>query len=350
MRIWIVGFGTVGQWLLRAIDAGERRLAERHGVAFDVVGIANQRGGLVYHQDGLDLRAALERASRGDALTRLEHTARWADALAGMRATDADVLVEVTASPASDGEPGIAHMREALGRSIPVVTSNKWPVALHGVELRRRADQASVPFRAESTVMSGTPVLGPLTEGLAGASPLALRGVLNATANFVLTRMTDGVAYEQALAEAQRTGLAERDPTDDLDGNDAVAKVMILAALVFGCQLRRADVLGRGISTVAESDMARARADGTPIRELASLRPAEGAADGALRATVEPVALARDDPLAAMGETTNAIVCKVAPLGEVAIRGPGAGPELARQGVLSDLINVARGLRAPARD
>jgi homoserine dehydrogenase len=338
VRIWIVGFGTVGQWLLRAIDAGERRLAERHGVAFDVVGIANQRAGLVYHQDGLDVRAALERASRGDALTRLEHTARWADALAGMRATDADVLVEVTASPGSDGEPGIAHMREALGRSIPVVTSNKWPVALHGVELRRRADQASVPFRAESTVMSGTPVLGPLTEGLAGASPLALRGVLNATANFVLTRMTDGVAYEQALAEAQRTGLAERDPTDDLDGNDAVAKVMILAAL------------GRGISTVAESDMARARADGTPIRELASLRPAEGAADGALRATVEPVALARDDPLAAMGETTNAIVCKVAPLGEVAIRGPGAGPELARQGVLSDLINVARGLRAPARD
>jgi homoserine dehydrogenase len=350
VRIWVVGFGTVGQWLLRAIDTGERRLAERHGVAFDVVGIANRRGGFVFDQNGLDVRAALEGASRGDALTGLERTARWGDAFAGMQATEADVLVEVTASPASDGEPGIAHMREALGRGIPVVTSNKWPVALHGVELRRRADEASVPFRAESTVMSGTPVLGPLTEGLAGASPLALRGVLNATANFILTRMTDGVAYERALAEAQRIGLAERDPTDDVDGNDAVAKVMILAALVFGRQLRRQDVLGRGISTIAESDMARARADGTPIKELASLQPAAAASDGELRATVEPVALAPDDPLAAVAGTTNAIVCKVAPLGEVAIRGPGAGPELAGQGVLSDLINVARRLGPPGGD
>jgi homoserine dehydrogenase len=350
VRIWVVGLGTVGQWLLRAIDANERGLAERHGVAFDVVAIANRREGIVFREEGLDIRAALEGAARGDALTQLAHTARWTDALEGMRATEADVLVEVSASPAADGEPGIAHMREALGRGIAVVTSNKWPVALQGVELRRRADEASVPFRAESTVMSGTPVLGPLTEGLAGASPRALRGVLNATANFILTRMADGVDYEQALAEAQRTGLAERDPSDDVDGNDAVAKVMILAGLVFGCQLRRQDVLGRGISTIAESDVARARGDGTPIKEVAILEPAGAAADGELRARVEPVALAPGDALAAVGGTTNAIVCRVDPLGEVAITGPGAGLQLAGQGVFSDLINVARWLRPSTRD
>jgi homoserine dehydrogenase len=348
VRTWIVGFGTVGRWLVRAIDANERRLAERHGIAFDVVAIANRRDGFVFDDEGLDIRAAHAGASRGEPLTRLAHTGHWTDALDGMRATDADVLVEVSASPASDGEPGIAHMRQALGRGVAVVTSNKWPVALHGVELRRCAEEASVPFRAESTVMSGTPVLGPLTEGLAGAAPIALRGVLNATANFILTRMVDGAGYEQALADAQRNGLVERDPTDDVDGNDAVAKVMILAGLVFGCRLRREDVFRRGISTIAESDVARARADGTRITEVASLEPASAEADGDLRARVEPVALGPDDPLAAVRGTTNAVVCRADPLGEVAITGPGAGLELAGQGVFSDLINAARRLQSSA--
>jgi homoserine dehydrogenase len=342
LRTWVVGFGTVGQWLVRAIDANERRLDGIYGVAFDVVAIANRRDGFVFSDEGLDMRAACDVASRGESLLELEHAAHWPTALEGMRATDADILVEVSASPATDGEPGVAHMREALQRRVAVVTSNKWPVALHGLELRRLADEARAAFRAESTVMSGTPVLGTLTEGLAGASPLALRGVLNATVNFILTRMGDGVAYEEALAEAQRNGLAERDPSDDVDGNDAAAKVMILAGLVFGRQLRRQDVVSRGASAVAESEVARARADGAWIREVASLELAGGAPDGDLSGRVEPVALGPGDPLASVAGTTNAIVCRVAPLGEVTIVGPGAGLELAGQGVFSDLIQVAR--------
>jgi homoserine dehydrogenase len=307
-------------------------LAELHGVAFDVVAIANRRDGFVFHEQGLDLRAA----SEGQALSELEHTAHSPTGLDGIRATEADILVEASASPAPDGEPGASHMRAAIERGVAVVTSNKWPVALHGVELRRRADEAAVAFRAESTVMSGTPVLGPLTEGLAGATPLSLRGVLNATANFILTRMADGVGYEQALSEAQRDGLAERDPSDDVDGHDAAAKVMILAGLVFGRQLRREDVSGRGISTISEPDVARARASGDTLREVATIDGAE--------ANVQPVALGPDDPLASVEGTTNAIVCRVDPLGEIKIAGPGAGLELAGQGVFSDLINVARRL------
>ena len=147
--------------------------------------------------------------------------------------------MEVTASPPVDGEPGLTHMREALGRGIPVVTSNKWPVALHGAELATLARSQGAAFRAESTVMSGTPVLSALTEGLAGTVPVALRGVLNATANVILSKMADGTSYEDALAEAQRAGLAERDPAADVEGYDATAKVMILSALVFGRQLGR---------------------------------------------------------------------------------------------------------------
>jgi homoserine dehydrogenase len=337
LRIWVVGFGTVGQWLVRAIEANERRLGDAYGVGFDVVAIANRRDGFVFSDEGLDIREACDAASRGESLLQVEHTEHWPTALEGMRATDADLLVEVSASPATDGEPGVAHMREALRRRVAVVTSNKWPVALKGLELRRLATEAEAAFRAESTVMSGTPVLGPLTEGLAGASPLALRGVLNATANFILTRMADGAAYEHALAEAQRSGLAERDPSDDVDGNDAVAKAMILAGLVFGHQLRPQDVVRRGISAIDEADVAHARARGTWIREVASL----DLPGSDLSARVEPVALEGGDPLAWIDGTANAIVCQVAPLGQVTIAGPGAGLELAGQGVLSDLINVA---------
>ena len=125
-------------------------------------------------------------------------------------------------------------MREALGRGIPVVTSNKWPVALHGVELTELAAKEGTAFRAESTVMSGTPVLSTLTEGLAGATVTAIRGVLSATVNFILSRMAEGDGYDEALAHAQRAGLAERDPAADVDGDDETAKAMILAALVFG--------------------------------------------------------------------------------------------------------------------
>jgi homoserine dehydrogenase len=197
--------------------------------------------------------------------------------------------------------------------------------------------------------MSGTPVLGPLTEGLAGASPLALRGVLNATVNFILTRMADGIDYEQALADAQRNGFAERDPSDDVDGNDAVAKAMVLAGLVFGRQLRPQDVSRRGVSAIAESEVDRARANGDRIREIASLEGGGAALEGGLSAKVEPVALGPGDPLASVDGTTNAILCRVAPLGEMTIVGPGAGLELAGQGVFSDLINVARRFPPPSR-
>ena len=258
MRIWLVGFGTVGQWLARTLDSQAERLAARYGVEVTVVGIANARDGFVHAADGLDLGSALALAGEGRTIAELPGARHWSTALDGLRATEADLLVEVTASPAADGEPGISHMREALGRGIPVVTSNKWPVALHGVELAELARAQRVAFRAESAVMSGTPLLSTLVDGLAGATPVGLRGLLNATANFILTRMAEGRSYDEALAEAQAAGLAERDPAADVEGHDSVAKVMILSALVFRRQLRL-DEVGRRASTPSPARRSRRR-------------------------------------------------------------------------------------------
>jgi len=371
LRVWLIGFGTVGRWLAGALDTQAQRLASRFGCTVQVVGIANARDGFVYDAGGLNLRSALAAAAAGRPITAQPGARAWPTALDGLRATEADLLVEVTASPRSDAEPGLSHIREALRRGIPVVTANKWPVARHGAELAALARSRGVAFRAESTVMSGTPVLSTLTEGLAGAVPLGLRGVLNATANAILTQMADGTSYEQALAAAQRAGLAEPDPAADVEGWDTVAKVMILSALVFGRQLTLEQVTCRGITGVTGQQAREAAAAGQRIRHVATLEFAgpdgtgpdgtgpegtgpkgagpeasraeasrvEGA--GAVTARVQPETVPADDLLARIDGVANAVVCRARPVGEVTIIGPGAGPQLAGQGVLSDLIAVA---------
>ena len=342
VRIWIVGFGTVGQWLLHAIRSQAPRLADRYGFVPRVVGVASARDGFVYGASGLDPLTVLELASAGRSLTELDGVRHWPSSAEGLAATETDVLVEVTASPADSGEPGGTHMRDALRRGIPVVTSNKWPVALHGVELAELAREKGVPFRAESTVMSGTPVLSTLVDGLAGTTPISLRGILNATANFILTRMEQGASYEDALTEAQDLGLTERDPTADVEGYDAMAKAMILAGLVFGTQLRPEDVVRRGISKIDLAQIDAATSEGARIKELVTLQLSEEGDAASLTVRVEPALLPHEDPLATVSGVVNAVVCRADPVGEVMVTGPGAGPELAGQGVFSDLIAVAR--------
>ena len=344
VRVWIVGFGTVGQWVANALTVHAERLADRYGVRVVVVGVATARDGFVYREEGLDVPALLAASAAGRPLADHPEARHWATAGEGVEATEADVLVETAASPASDGEPGYTHVSGALERGIPVVTSNKWPVALHGVELVQLARRHGVPFRAESSVMSGTPLLSALVDGLAGAVPIGLRGVLNATANDILTAMAGGKTYDQALADAQAAGLAERDPAADVEGPDTVAKVMILAALVFGRQLRPEDVTCRGITGVPREEVDGAVARGGRVRHVARLEFAGPDGTGAVDARVEPVEVGPGDPLAAVDGTTNAVVFRADPVGQVTIAGPGAGPELAGQGVFSDLIAVARGL------
>ena len=190
--------------------------------------------------------------------------------------------------------------------------------------------------------MSGTPVLSALTEGLAGTVPVALRGVLNATANVILSKMADGTSYEDALAEAQRAGLAERDPAADVEGYDATAKVMILSALVFGRQLGRGQVDCTGITGITGREARRVASAGRRIRQVATLGFSGPDGMGTVTARVQPEIVQAGDLLASIDGVANAVVCLASPIGEVTIIGPGAGPQLAGQGALSDIIAVAR--------
>ncbi len=329
VRVGVIGTGTVGQWLLRAIGARREALRTAYAIDLRVVAVAG-RDGLVSSPDGIDVGAALALRAAGAPVTRLPGVTRWPAPLEAIAALELDVLAEVTQSPPSDGEPGLSHIRAALARGIGVATSNKWPVALAGVELVARGGTG---FRAESTVMSGTPVLAALADGLGGATPLRLRGVLNATVGAICARLEEGAGYADAVAEAQAAGLAERDPSADVDGLDAVAKVMVLSALVFGEQLAVGDVARHGLSEFAGRAAPPA---GRRIREVATLDPGAGAR------SVEVGIVADDDPLAAVSGAINCVRLEADPLGVVTIAGPGAGPTLAGLGVFSDVVALAR--------
>jgi homoserine dehydrogenase len=181
--------------------------------------------------------------------------------------------------------------------------------------------------------MSGTPVLSTLTEGIAGARPVRLRGVVNATVNFICSRVAAGETYELALQAAKEIGLAEADPRSDVDGHDSVSKLMVLAALVFGIQLTVADVTRRGLSELELEP-------GDRVRELMTLDPLAG------RFSVEAGELAPDDALAGVDGARNAIVAEIDPIGEITIAGPGAGRDFAGQGVYSDLLRLIAGRRS----
>jgi homoserine dehydrogenase len=178
LRIWLVGFGMVGQWLVRALDSQAERLASRYGVAVTLVGLANARHGFIYDGNGLDLPSVLALASGAGSIAEQPGVRCWPSAHRAARATEADLLVGVTASPSTDGEPGRtrAHARGAW-TAHPGGDLQQMARRPARVELVALARDHGVPFCAEFTVMSGTPSLRALVDGLAGATPIALRGV-----------------------------------------------------------------------------------------------------------------------------------------------------------------------------
>lgn len=337
----IIGFGVVGRGLAELLLAQRDALRQRYDVEIMVVSVATARHGFIYREGGLDIATLLALAAQQRPLTEHPGTTRWPSALEGLQATGGDILAEVTATNLRDGEPGISHIRAALQRGMHVVTANKGPIALAASELMELARQQGVQLRVESTVMAGTPVISTLLEGMAGTPVRAVRGILNGTTNYILSAMSEGRDYVEVLAEAQARGYAEANPTADVEGYDAAAKALILAALVFERTLSLDQIVRRGIADISGEQVQQAQEEGKRIKLITSLRLAGDEKDVALEARVEPVALPLHDPLARVDGVTNAITCTTDALGDVTIIGPGAGGLQTGQGLLADIIAIA---------
>jgi homoserine dehydrogenase len=338
MRLLFLGFGTVGQGLAELLLAKRDELKKRYGFDWKVTGIADTLKGSAYDPKGIDLPKALAMAAKGESLAALDRRGKGWDALAMAKKAEADVLLEATYTDIKTGEPATSHIRAGLDRGVHVVTTNKGPLALHYRELAELAARHKVEFLFEGTVMSGTPVLSLVRETLAGAEILEMQGILNGTTNYILTRMEEGLSYEAALAKAQELGYAEAVPDADVLGWDALAKVTILANVVFGAALKPAESPCEGITKITAADIAKAKADGKRYKLIGRVWR-EG---GAVKATVAPRLVDLSQPLAGVIGATNAVAIKTDALGEVTIVGPGAGKAQTGFSMLTDLLHIVR--------
>lgn len=343
-RLALIGFGNVGRGLATILRDYGRTLAHREGADFRIMSVNTARHSSLYEPGGLDPAALLAAVGRGGRLDELPARHKGWDASRIVAESNADVVIEMTPTDTATAEPATTTIREALERGRHVVTVNKGPIALHYAELAGLAESRGVTLGVEGTVMGGTPVIRLSRELLATAGIAGIRGILNGTTNFILSRMETGESYAAALAEAQARGYAEADPTADVEGYDAAVKTVILGNLLLGGRLSMADVEREGITHLTPKDVAAARAEGTVWKLIGRVER-----DGdSVKAAVRPIRLPLSHPLAAVGGAGNAVTLTTRLLGDVTLAGPGAGGVETAYAVLNDLLALHRAGRRAA--
>ena len=319
-RVGVAGLGTVGAGLLNF-------LSERPGFA---------PAGATASVTGVSARSR-SRPRPYD----ISNLPWFDDPVALATSPDNDIFVELIGG--SDG-PAKAAVEAALNAGKPVVTANKALIAEHGAELAALAESKGVPLLFEAAVMGGVPAVKMMREALVGDDIKSVAGILNGTCNYILTEMeAGGRAFADVLAEAQRLGYAESDPTMDVGGFDAAHKISILAALAFGCAPNYAAAEIEGIEQVALLDIQLAKDLGYRIKLIAS---ADRSAEGVL-VRVHPTLVALNHPLAQAGGALNALFIEGARIGRIYVQGPGAGAGPTAAAVAADIADVMTGAKRP---
>lgn len=351
----LVGFGHVGRRFARLLEEKSVRLRGDHDLSWRVVGIATKRHGSAYDARGLDIVKALRLAEAGSSLgaligaesgrtispgaTGLE-LIRHATAEAKSRRMQHLVVVETTLLDIERGQPATDHVMAALRGGAHVVTANKGPVAFAYREIMAASEIERRRFLFEGAVMDGIPVFNLVRETLPAVDIVGFRGIINTTAHYILTAMEAGRTYAQALAEMQAEGIAEADPSFDVDGWDAAAKTAALVNVLMRGAVTPRAIDRTGIRGLTPEDMQNAVRRGKRLRLVASA----ARRDGRIEARVAPVELDAADPLASLGGRQNQIVLDTDILGPIGIQQLDGGLVQTAYALLSDLVTLARGL------
>ena len=326
VRVGVLGCGTVGASLVALVHRQNATIHARTGLSLEIS------------------RIAVRDLSRSRPIN-VENAVFTSDAMAVATDPSIDVIVEVMG--------GISPARElllaALGAGKPVITANKALLAAHGSELFAAAEAAGVDLLFEAAVAGGIPFIRPLRESLLAEPVLRVMGIMNGTTNYILTRMSEaGADYSDALAEAQSLGYAEADPTADVEGHDAAAKIAIVASIAFGAEVTGADVECEGISKITADDIAFAARHGYSVKLLAIAERFSGPDGDELSARVHPCLVPNAHPLAAVRDSFNAVFVQGEAVGDLMFYGRGAGGDPTASAVLGDLVDAAVNLQSGA--
>lgn len=322
IRIGIAGLGTVGAGLIKIIQKNSNILEARAGKSIKIVAVS----------------ALSKSKDRGVDLTAYE----WEnDPVALAKRDDIDVFVELIG-----GESGQAKKatEEAIKHGKHVVTANKAMLAIYGQELAIAAESCGVNLRFEAAVAGGIPVIKTLTESLAGNNITRIMGVMNGTCNYILTRMEDtGLTYEEIFEEANQLGFLEADPNLDVGGIDAAHKLVLLSSIAYGTQVDFNGAILEGIGRITIEDIKAASEMGYRIKLLG----VSSLSDAGLSQTMRPCLVPLTSPLAQLNGGTNMIIIEGDAVGQIVLRGAGAGEGPTASAVIADILDIARGINIP---
>ena len=341
-KLAMLGFGNVGRALARLLERKRPVLKDEYGITFSVTGIGTGRHGAAINAAGLDFIKAAEWVEAGKSIEPLSKAA-ISDNFDFIAKCGADVLFENTPVEHLTGRPAVDHVRAALQAGMHVCTANKGTV-VHGYsELTDLAASRGRKFLHEATVLGGAPLFSVMREGMPAARVLSFKGILNATTNIILTRMESGESLEDAVRYCQSIGIAETDPSKDVDGWDAAIKVAALATVLMGAALKPQDVSREGIRSLTPEAIARARAEGKRWKLVCTAER-----DGeSVRARVAPELVSVSSPLYGMEGSASVVELITDVLGPLSIvegesTGLVSGPETTAYGLLADFINAVR--------
>jgi len=342
-KIGLIGCGTVGQGLLETLLKRKEQLREEFDFEVKVVSISDKLKGSLLIPEGINLEMLLHLLESGKKISEyLEgkpNEAEQMDSLEIIDKCDADIIAELTYTDIKTAEPATSHIKKALRTGKHVVTSNKGPAALYYRELKKLAQENNLFFRIEGTVMSGTPVFNLFENGLAGNKIKEIKGILNGTTNFILSKMEEeNMDYEDALKLAQKLGYAEADPTADVEGYDALAKIVILSNVLLQGNIKPSDAKREGISSLGKDEILAAKEEGYRYKLIALTKKE----NGQITASVSPQKLPLSDPLAGIMGANNALTFDLDLLGKVTIQGPGAGKIETGYSILIDMLTIHR--------
>jgi len=329
MRIILCGFGVVGQSFAKLLESRSEDLYARYGLKPRIVGVFDRNGNAI-DPSGLDTNRLIDVKKKHGSVNRYSDTENNTSGTEIINNLEAEVLIETTESNYKDAEPGMTHIVDAMKRGMHVISVNKGPLALAFPSLMEIAEYNHVLFRFSGTVGGGTPILDFAKNSLRGERIVSFDGILNGTTNYILTNMTNGMSFNNALDDAKQKGYVEADESLDLDGLDAAAKLVILANWIMGMKVTMPDIKMTGIRKIDDSDIKHAAEKNCAIKLIASCNK---------ELTVTPKEIAIIDPLCVSG-TLNAISFTSEHSGTQTIIGRGAGGIETASSILRDLIDI----------
>jgi homoserine dehydrogenase len=330
-NLCLLGFGNVNRTLGSLLQKKKHELRER-GIAWRITGVATRRMGWLADADGLDaeaLRDGFPAQSRAGA--RAPHDVReW------LRLAKADVVFEATSLSPRDGQPAIDHIRAALEAGAHAITANKGPIVHAYEELSTLARAKGRRFLFESTVMDGVPIFALFRDNLPVVHLHGFRGILNSTTNVILSGMEDGLSFDQSLAKAQQIGIAETDPSNDIEGWDAAVKVAALVRVLMGVPIRLDEIQREGIRNLSGETVRAAKKDGRLYKLVCRAQRT----DGGVIASVRPEQVPLSDPLAWVAGTSSIVYFETDIFPGLAITENNPGLETTAYGMLADFVRA----------